>query len=599
MVSKYLKFKIPILFLFMISRSLAQDLPIISINNPSHNNLLYNRFLLNPAFSFVRESNRNISVLSRNQWVTFDDSPKSYSLNYSGKLSDRKGFGLGVFKRTEGVMSSSGGVGNFAIHVPFDEDFGMTLGVNASLYVIGIDKSRINTDVPDPSLMALENATILSFHPALNLNYKDFDFGLYTENLVKYNFVSDGYLNYLADVTYYAHAMHTLAFENLEAIFEEGTLQSIVIARNNPNYNMNYNLSAVANFPKLGWAQGGYDSYYGISAGIGFHLLHNLSVGYVYERMIKDELSNLGATHEFSLTFNPFSKDRKDWSSEGDYEPSKTMKNDNSEADEDQLEKQSQAKKEKKAKGKKAVEKEELSIAPVVNAQTQRTNMLREKAYQNKLNKENTLRDMETRKLAERTKLVESKLERAKLHNEKVPEMKLGTFVLPDAVDESLPISDKNRVLDKNIVKLQSDIKKLQAEIDVLAKQEAEAKQREEAQALKGMNEEQIKALYSQKTTLKRQASIKNDKIEAKDVVPGFYVVANVFNSESNALAFVKELTTKKKVEAHMFVNPINTFKYVYLKHYETKEEALAAYYSNLDDTYFGEMWILNVVKSK
>ncbi len=624
---KYLKIKISILFLFMISKSLAQDLPIISINNPSHNSMLYNRFLLNPAFSFVRESDRNISLLSRNQWVTFDDSPKSYSLNYSGKLTDRKGFGLSVFKRTEGIMTSFGGVGNFALQVPFAEDFGMTFGANASLYVIGVDKSRIITDVPDPAIMVLEDASILSFHPGINLNYKDFDFGLYAENLVKYNFISDGYLNYLSDVTYYAHAMHTLAFENLEEVFEKGTLQSLVRLRHNPNYNMNYNLSAVVNFPKLGWMQGGYDSYYGMSAGIGFHLLYDLSVGYVYERMIKDQLSNLGATHEFNLTFNPFAKNHKDWSSERDYEPRKKTEKENFEETEDQSEKQAektkqakldkqaekerQAEEAKQAKIQAQAEKDRLAKEAQQSAkkeapkntlaenQAQRANMLREKAYQNKLKKENTFREMLSKQLVTREKLVEDKVKRAKLNKEKDPEINLTAYVLPEIIDETLPLADKNRIIDKNIAKLQSDIKKLQAEIDVLARQEAEAKQREEAQALKGMNEEQIKELYSKKTTLKRQASTKNDKIETKDVVPGFYLVANVFNSESNALAFMNELINKKKLDAQMFVNPVNGFKYVYLKHCETREEALAAYYSNLSDTYFGEMWILSVVKAK
>ena len=68
----------------------AQDAPVLTFNIPAQNNLRYNRFLLNPAFSFVRENNTNISLFHRNQWVQFDDSPKVYMLSYSGRFTERR-----------------------------------------------------------------------------------------------------------------------------------------------------------------------------------------------------------------------------------------------------------------------------------------------------------------------------------------------------------------------------------------------------------------------------------------------------------------------------------------------------------------------------
>ena len=40
----------------------AQDTPVLTFNLPAQNNLKYNRFLLNPAFSFVRRQHICISL---------------------------------------------------------------------------------------------------------------------------------------------------------------------------------------------------------------------------------------------------------------------------------------------------------------------------------------------------------------------------------------------------------------------------------------------------------------------------------------------------------------------------------------------------------
>lgn len=46
------------------------------------------------------------------------------------------------------------------------------------------------------------------------------------------------------------------------------------------------------------------DDFYGLGAGIGFYFTKRLSLGYTYEKGIKDGLSNLGATHEITIAFS-------------------------------------------------------------------------------------------------------------------------------------------------------------------------------------------------------------------------------------------------------------------------------------------------------
>lgn len=47
---------------------------------------------------------------------------------------------------------------------------------------------------------------------------------------------------------------------------------------------INLSGSILLDLPRAGWAHGGYDQFYGISAGIGFHLNNFLSLGFSYEK---------------------------------------------------------------------------------------------------------------------------------------------------------------------------------------------------------------------------------------------------------------------------------------------------------------------------
>ncbi len=74
----------------------------------------------------------------------------------------------------------------------------------------------------------------------------------------------------------------------------------------------------------------------------------------------------------------------------------------------------------------------------------------------------------------------------------------------------------------------------------------------------------------------------------------GFYIIANVFKSASNARRFVKELNAKG-LNASYFINPENNYRYVYLKKHDTWNNALTSYYSKLNASYDDEMWIMRV----
>lgn len=74
----------------------------------------------------------------------------------------------------------------------------------------------------------------------------------------------------------------------------------------------------------------------------------------------------------------------------------------------------------------------------------------------------------------------------------------------------------------------------------------------------------------------------------------GYYLVANVFSITSNSTNFFN-LLKSKGLNPKVLINPLNNFKYVYLKKTEDEKEAKSLYLSKLNNSYQDKLWILSV----
>ena len=64
------------LFVLAVSSVFSQENAIGSFDIPINNALKFNKFLINPAFSFVREEHSQINIFNRRQWVKFENAPQ-------------------------------------------------------------------------------------------------------------------------------------------------------------------------------------------------------------------------------------------------------------------------------------------------------------------------------------------------------------------------------------------------------------------------------------------------------------------------------------------------------------------------------------------
>lgn len=62
----------------LYSQEASED-GVVSFSLPIRNSLKFNRYLINPTFSFVRESNPYASFYNKRQWVQFDNAPQTFS----------------------------------------------------------------------------------------------------------------------------------------------------------------------------------------------------------------------------------------------------------------------------------------------------------------------------------------------------------------------------------------------------------------------------------------------------------------------------------------------------------------------------------------
>ena len=96
-------------------KSFAQEAnPYVSYDVPFQNLLKFNRFLINPTFSTVREDKSYVNLFHRSQGADFNDNRQNYFLSYSGRIKDNIGLGLSLYNQQEGVITNLGVMANYA-----------------------------------------------------------------------------------------------------------------------------------------------------------------------------------------------------------------------------------------------------------------------------------------------------------------------------------------------------------------------------------------------------------------------------------------------------------------------------------------------------
>ena len=551
------------IFLFLLcftKVSGQEESPFVSYDVPSQNLLKFNRFLINPTFSTVREDKSYINLLHRNQSVSFNDNNQDYFLSYSGRVNDQSGLGLSLYTQREGLISNYGVMANYAYGIKLSDKSNFTFGANLAYYNSGFDRNRANAlDPNDPALNGLQDSNLLSVQPGFNISYGKFDFGVFAENLFDYNLKTSKTITEFGDKTFSGHLQYTHQFENGEGILEQGRLMPLARVRKIGTEEVVLGGSLILDLPKLGWLQGGYDSFYGASAGIGFNINRRLSLGYTMEKGLSNNFDNFGLTHEISFA----------------YSITPTLTEDRVMLEEGYEEQLAQYEEEPEEK----LTAQQLEIEKLKKALAEYDEILAELMFRQDSSETNRQKDLE-RRFAMVMKMVREETQGKRPDiEEKAKNMYLVNNENGGLVANSKPATKENKLIVINSVSKPKD---------AIAVREVETKITPKTKKEDTQENDEF-------TRVAQQNNIKSRKFRNLDgVADGYYIVANVYKGEKYLNKFVEELANNG-VKADHFENSNNGLKYVYLERYDTWQEAMAAHKSNLNGSYNKDMWIMNV----
>ncbi|WP_405570977.1 PorP/SprF family type IX secretion system membrane protein [Winogradskyella sp. Asnod2-B02-A] len=290
-----------------------EDDGVVSLAIPTRNSLTFNRYTVNPTFSFVREQTKYISIYNKREWVQFDNAPLTYLASYSGRFGENIGAGLGLFQQNYGVLTTFGGILNFAYNARLGQDSNLTFGINIGAYKSGLNTGSVVTNFEDPALQNVPENFLLSINPGINYGTEFLDFGLSFKNLALYNFESSLLVEDNPQQSIQAHFMYT-GYMNSRGFFDNSKFTALLRSDFQKDETIISGVAMVT-VPKGIWAQAGYNTLYGASAGVGINITKQIALEYNYEKAFGD-LTNFGSSHEITLAYRFTNNNYYDYSRE-------------------------------------------------------------------------------------------------------------------------------------------------------------------------------------------------------------------------------------------------------------------------------------------
>jgi len=300
-----------VLFFCIIQQLYSQEDGVVAFNIPVRNSLKFNRHIVNPTFSFVREQNKYISFNNKREWAQFDDAPQTYLFGYSGRFRENIGAGVSLFQQNYGVLTTFGGVLNFAYNAVLNRDSNLTFGMNLGFYKSGINEGSVITNFPDASLDNFPSNSIITINPGINYGTGFLDFGVSINNLVSYNLTTSNMIEDNPEQSVQGHIMYT-GYLNSRGFFDESRFSGLVRSEFQKDQTV---ISGIVMLmvPKGIWGQAGYNTLYGLSAGVGLNITSQIAIEYNYEKAMGD-LSSFGNSHDITVAFKFNNRERFDYS---------------------------------------------------------------------------------------------------------------------------------------------------------------------------------------------------------------------------------------------------------------------------------------------
>tara|TARA_R110002033_G_scaffold166331_1_gene204800 strand:- start:20758 stop:22602 length:1845 start_codon:yes stop_codon:yes gene_type:complete len=565
------------LILSMQAVSSQETVADFSSKTTYHNQLFFNRFLINPTFSLVREEKSYLNILHRNQYTTFEDNNQNYFIGFSNKLNDHTALGIGVYSQWSGVVQEFGFNANYATSVQLGGNSKLTFGANVTYFSDGLDKNRVVADENDPELASASKESKIAIQPGITLSLGKFDFSLYAQDLFKYNQTTNAFLTNFNGKSIKAAVQYTHLLGATRGMFANARLTPLVQVSRDQNNSFAYVGSVVLELPQYGWLQTTFDDDYGLSMGFGFNLNKKMSLGYLMEKDVVNDAADLGWNHELSVAYT-FKNDKQTLA---DYVDSSQ----DSKVDE-------------------IIRNYEEQILRLMADQQKKTE---------DTDTEDSIEGTEDDPAKPNSTKSIKKRSRRTIESSGSSSRKAVGIAANDTPEDKNSLAYQNRLILDELILRQDSIdsargeefeQRFEAIVRILRSDLKNANKidsqnsNSETTATYAVNEEKSKKTYTlnnvgAKTYEKLSIKVLNQS-DIIGVKSGYYVIANVYKTKKYLNAFMDSLR-EKGLNAQQFFNKENGLYYVYLADFDVKQDAETAYVSNLNGKYNDEKWIMQV----
>ncbi|MFD2586808.1 PorP/SprF family type IX secretion system membrane protein [Croceitalea marina] len=292
-------------FLILFSCGLFGQEAVLPADFRQHALTQFNSSLLSATYALDWNNPRAISLWTRWQWQTIDGDPTTTFVNYSHSFNEKTAVGLGFLQHNTGVFLNTGGLLNFAQSFRLQDNMNLIVGANIYAFSQELADENINAA---PGVLGLEdiNNFIAQFSPSIRLNINQFNIAAALENVLDYNF-SDSQMN--DDSMIFTGIISNDFSLNLFPSLPNSFVRPLAYVKSIPNYDLQYGGNVLFSTAKF-WLQGGYNSFYGTSGGLGVTLFEKVSLGGLIEFGTGGEFSDADPTFEILASYQ-FGKPKK------------------------------------------------------------------------------------------------------------------------------------------------------------------------------------------------------------------------------------------------------------------------------------------------
>ena len=275
----------------------AQQLPLYSqyYSNP---------FIYNPALTGKTEDTKAF-LMHKSQWKDIPGAPVTSLLSVDGPIREKNvGLGLTLFNDVTDITERMGAYSSYSYKIKINEDNSVMAGLAVGVLSTKIDFTKVIVkDVNDPFLMRnIERKASFDANLGVAYMWRELEVGLSVPQIIgqKLNYVNS------ESSAFYQLNRHFLASAkySFDVVKEKGMkVIPLVMMRAAKGAPLQYDINAIFDWEKIGWAGVSYRSNYAVGLNLGVRLNNTLSAGYAYDLNIGPMSSYSGGAHEIMLSY--------------------------------------------------------------------------------------------------------------------------------------------------------------------------------------------------------------------------------------------------------------------------------------------------------